>query len=121
MERTTNPEKPPEACPKCGDPHIVRILWHCVHLSGQDQKDIDAGTAILGSCSDLAGPPWVCLRCSPAWSEVHAIAMQDYHLQLAKETAAASMDYETAAKHRDTQLDLRRQCSQIVEELRKNL
>ena len=30
---------PPAACPKCGG-HLVRVLWHCVHLSGQDQKDV---------------------------------------------------------------------------------
>jgi len=121
MEYTTYPDEPPDACPKCRDPHTVRIIWHCVHLSEQDQKDIEAGTLILGSCSDMAGPPWVCLRCSPAWSDVHALAMQDYQLQLAKENAVALEDFETAIKHRDAQFDLKRQCSQIVEELLKNL
>ena len=110
---------PPAACPKCGG-HLVRVLWHCVHLSGQDQKDVGAGKAILGSCSDMAGPPWACLRCSPNWSEVHALAMQDYQLQLAKETAVASQDFDGAVRCRDAQLKLRRQSSQVVEELLKN-
>ncbi len=112
--------RPPAACPKCGEPHIVRVLWKCTYLFQQDQEEVDTGKAILGSCSDLAGPPWVCLRCSPAWSEVHALGMQDYQLQLAKEKAVASTDFETATTCRDAQADLRRQCSQIVEEILKN-
>jgi catechol 2,3-dioxygenase-like lactoylglutathione lyase family enzyme len=112
-------EKPPAACPKCGDPHIVRVLWHFRLLSEQDKKDLDAGKAILGSYFDLNGPLWACLRCSPGWSDVHALAMQDYQWQLAKEKALEIQDFETAAKCRDAQAEPRRQYSKIVEELLK--
>jgi Clp amino terminal domain, pathogenicity island component len=119
-DRPTSVETPPAACPKCGDPNLVRVLWRVVHLSAQDLKDFDAGESILGSCSDVAGPPWICLRCSPAWSEVHALAVQDYKLQLAKEDAVIGQDFDSAVKHRDAQRDLRRQYSKIVEKLLKN-
>ncbi len=120
-ERPKSVETLPAACPKCGDAHLVRVLWHCTsHLFRKDQEDVDAGKAILGSCSDITGPPWVCLRCSPAWSEVHAFATQDHKLQRAKEDAVASKDFETAARCRDAQVDLRRQYYQIVEVLLKS-
>jgi len=130
--RPMSVDKPPEACPtsadtllatcaKCGEPHVVRVLWNRVHFSPADQRDVDTGRAILSYYSKLRKKPaWVCLRCSPKWSEVHALAMQNCLLQLAKENAVASEDYETAIKHRDAQLSLKQQLSQIVEELLKN-
>ncbi len=119
--RPQSVDKPPEACPKCGDPHLVRILWNRVHLSALDQEDVDAGTAILCYYSKLRKKPaWVCLRCLPQWSAVPRLSMQDREWQLAKETAVASQDFESAIKHRDAQASLRQQLSQIVEELLKN-
>ncbi|MGO9113708.1 MAG: UvrB/UvrC motif-containing protein [Thermoguttaceae bacterium] len=41
-------------------------------------------------------------------------------MQLAKENAVASEDYENAIKHRDAQLSSKQQLSQIVEDLLKN-
>jgi hypothetical protein len=112
------PDKPSEACPKCGDPNIARVLWNRVHLSAQDQEDIYFGKAILAYYSKVRKKPaWVCLRCSPEWPEVHRLAMLHREWQLAKETAVASEDFETAIKHRDAQRSLRQQLMNIVEEL----
>ncbi len=58
--RSKTVETPPAACPKCGAPHLVRVLWKRAYLiSQQDQDDINAGKAILGSCTDMAGSHWV--------------------------------------------------------------
>jgi hypothetical protein len=112
---------PPNACPNCGNSEIARVLWNRVHMSAQDQEDVRAGRAILSYHSKLTRrPAWVCLRCSPVWSAVHRMAMQDREWQLAKENAVASEDFETAIKHRDAQSDLRQQLSDIVERLLRN-
>jgi hypothetical protein len=107
----------PKACPKCGNPDILRVLWHRVSVSEQDMTDFKARKAILGSISEMEGPSWVCLRCSPQWSEVHNLAMQDWELQIAKEKSIAEMEFDAAARHRDTQADLRRRLWQLVKEL----
>jgi hypothetical protein len=120
-DRPKSSDKSPEACPKCGDTHIVRILWNRVYLSAEDEVDANAGGAILCYYSRIRKKPmWACLRCSPTWSDVHALAMQVREWQVAKETALASQDFETAIKHRDAQLSLRQRLSQIVEELLKD-
>ena len=119
-ERARKVVEIPTACPKCGDSHIVRMLWHNAFVSKQDLSDFNAGRAILGSISEIEGPSWVCLRCSPRWSEVHQLAMQDYELQAAKQEAVAATDFDTAARHRDTQVDLRRLLWQLVKELLKD-
>ena len=110
----------PATCPKCGGHHIARVLWHRVFVSQQDMEDFKAGRAILGSVSDMQGPPWVCLRCSPRWSEVHELAMQDWQWQLAKEQAVASTNFCTAAQYRDNQQALRQRLRTLVSELGKN-
>jgi hypothetical protein len=110
----------PTACPKCGDPRVVRVLWHSVPLSVQNLEDFQAGKAILGSLAEMQGPPWVCLHCSPRWSEVHQLAMQDYQCQLAKEEAVAATNFEAAARHRDSQDDVRRRLWQLIQELLKD-
>jgi len=46
--------------------------------------------------------------------------MQVREWQVAKETALASQDFETAIKHRDAQLSLRQRLSQIIGELLKD-
>src|SRR5262245_20157041 len=95
-------EEPPNACPRCGGPRTVRVLWNCVSLTGQDARGVAAGSAIVAnpqvarSCASWqslmqsrAGnlPEWVCLTCSPGWTRVHQLAMQDYQWQLEKEHA----------------------------------
>ena len=109
----------PEVCPKCGNTDIIRVLWHRVSISDQDMADFKARKLLLGSVSEMDGPSWVCLQCSPRWSEVHDLAMQDWELQVAKEKAIAAMEFDAAARHRDTQVDLRRRSWQLVQELGK--
>jgi hypothetical protein len=112
----------PAACPKCGNPHIVRVLWHCAFVWQQDIQDLKAGKAILGSIwsySEIQGPSWVCLRCSPRWSEVHELAMQDWEWQVAKQEAVASADFSVAAQYRDDQESLRHRLRTLVSELAK--
>jgi hypothetical protein len=110
----------PAACPKCRVPGVVRVLWRPLGLSDKNLEDIEAGKAILGFYGEMEGPPWVCLHCSPRWSEVHVLAMQDYRLQVAKEEAIAAADFENAARQRDAQVDLRRRLRQLIQELLQN-
>jgi hypothetical protein len=117
--RVETPIRQPDACPKCGNPEIIRVSWHRASISDQDMEDFKARKLLLGSISETDGPSWVCLRCSPRWSEVHDLAMQDWELQVAKETAIAAMKYDAAARHRDAQVDLRRQLRQLVHKLVK--
>jgi hypothetical protein len=109
----------PKACPKCGNPDIIRLLWQSRSVSHQDMKDFEAKKAILGSIAEVDGPLWVCLRCSPGWSEVHSLAIQDWELQVAKEKSIAATEFDAAARHRDAQVDLRRRLRQLVEDLQK--
>ena len=113
----------PATCPKCGDQHVVRVLWHRAFVLQQDIEDFKAGKAILGSVwsqSEIQGPPWVCLRCSPRWSEVHELAMQDWQWQGAKQEAVASADFCRAARYRDDQEVLRQRLRTLVSELSKD-
>jgi ATP-dependent Clp protease ATP-binding subunit ClpC len=120
-DRPHSGDKPPEACPECGDPHLIRILWNRVHLSAVDQDDVDAGRAILCYYSKLRKKPaWVCLFCSPQWIAIPRLSRQVYESQLDKENAVASEDYESAIKHRDALRDLKQHLSQIVEDLLKD-
>jgi hypothetical protein len=109
--------EPPAVCPKCGQPHIVHILWGWVHLSGQDEEDVRSGKAILALRHRNEGPPWVCLHCAPGWSEAHRLAMQEWEWQLAKEAAIEAEEFEKAAWYRDSQDELRRRLSHLVNEL----
>jgi hypothetical protein len=119
-ERTEKVVELPEVCPKCGRAALVRVLWRCVHLSSKDQDDVTAGKAILGSLSDVGGPPWICLHCTPSWSEVLQLAMQDYQWQCAKEKAIAAMHFAAAAKYRDAQVDLRGRMHALINKLVQN-
>jgi hypothetical protein len=110
----------PAACPKCGDQHIARVLWNRLGVLHQDIEDFKAGRSILGSISEMQGPAWVCLRCSPRWSEVHKLAMQDWEWQVAKEKAIESTDFVTAAEYRDDQRNLRQGLWELVLELQKD-
>ena len=112
--------EPPAVCPKCGETQVVRVLWRWVHLFGKNQEDVATGRAILGSQAPVQGPPWVCLRCAPAWREVHRLALQDYEWQMAKEKAITSGDFDAAAKYRDGQTDLRLKRDSLLEELLRN-
>ena len=106
----------PTACPKCGKP-VVRVIWGWVHLFGRNLEDVTAGRAILGSPVDAGGPPWVCLNCSPKWSEVHHLALQEHDLQIVKENAIVKADFEKAAQCRDMQTAVRRQMVILLDEL----
>jgi hypothetical protein len=119
-ERLSPIVEPPAVCPKCGQPQVVRVLWHWGHLCGKNQDDVAAGKAILGLQSYGQGPPWVCLHCQPKWSEVHRLALQDSELQAAKEKAIASQDFDLAAKHRDAQMELRGRMHSLIETLLRN-
>jgi hypothetical protein len=112
--------EPPKACPKCGQARVVRVLWHWVHLSGKNEKEVAAGTAILASRSYGQGPPWVCLQCEPKWSEVHDLALQDHEREVAKMKAVTSQDFDQAAKHRDAQMELLGRLHLLIEELLRN-
>lgn len=48
-------------------------------------------------------PEWDCLTCSPGWSRVHQLAMQDHQWQLEKEYAVAAQRFESALALRDLQ------------------
>ena len=109
-------EKPPPACPKCGGSRVVRILWNRTALSRRHQDDIAAERAILARGSRNA-PSWACLTCEPRWLEVHRLALQDYHWQLAKEEAIASEAFEEAIRLRDSQRELRPRLAALVDEL----
>ena len=110
--------EPPAVCPKCGRSHVVRVLWRWMHLWGQKEEDVRSGKAILGYRYGPKGPPWVCLDCSPGWSEVHRLAMQEWQSQLAKEESLAAKDFEKAAWYRDLQGELGRRLSSVVDELK---
>jgi hypothetical protein len=112
--------EPPTVCPKCGQSRIVRVLWRGRDLSGRKEEDLRSGKAILGCRYGPEGPPWVCLDCAPGWSEVHRLATQEWEWQLAKEEAVASTEFEKAAWSRNTQDELRRRLSAVVEELLKD-
>jgi hypothetical protein len=112
-----NVEEPPAACPQCGGSRVVRILSNCVFLSGEDRKDVAAERAILAGKVTRQVPSWACLDCEPRWSEVHRLAFQDYQWQLAKEEAVANQDWETAARLRDAQYELRPRLAALVEQL----
>ena len=109
----------PNACPKCGHAPVIRVIWGWGHLFGKNLKDITAGTAILGSRLGFeeGGPPWVCMQCAPLWSEVHSLAMQEYKLQVAKEQAIVSGEFDKAAQCRDAQVDVRLRLARVLDEL----
>ena len=97
----------PEACPKCSRP-VVRVIWGWIRLFGKNLEDVTTGRAILGSPVDKGGPPWVCLKCTPKWSEVHRLALREHELQVEKENAIVTSDFEKAARCRDIQTEGRR-------------
>ena len=123
LKRTAKTEATrPSACLTCGNPHLVRIIWNRINMSAEDYADMVAAKAIFCQYSKLCRrPEWVCLQCSPQWVAVHGLSMQVRERQLAKQTAVASEDYETAITHRDALASLQQQLSQIVEELLKKL
>jgi hypothetical protein len=92
-------------------------LWNRVRLSGQDKTDIDAGHAILGGPIQKEAPAWACLDCAPDWLEVHRLGLQDYQWQRAKEAAVCAYEFETAARLRDRQNELRPQLAALVDKL----
>jgi hypothetical protein len=107
----------PKVCPECGSARVIRVFWCWDYLSRENQEDVAAGKALVGSQSLAQGPPWVCLQCEPRWSEVHRLAMQDHEWQAAKENAVSSQDFDLAARYRDLQMELRGRLNSLVEEL----
>jgi hypothetical protein len=110
---------PPTSCPRCGEAQVVRVIYEYSHLSDWQVRDIASGKAILCSISQIAavGPPWVCRRCAPGWSDVQNLSMQDYQLQLTKEKAVHDRDFETAARQRDSQERIRHQITEVLKKL----
>jgi hypothetical protein len=108
--------EPPKACPKCGQ-HLIRVIWRWVHLFGSSLNDVTAGRAIFGSPVDKDGPPWVCLHCAPRWFEVHRLALREHELQVEKENAIVSRNFERAIQCRDEQTVVRRALIVLLDEL----
>ncbi len=107
----------PKACPKCGHAPVLRIIWGAYYLSDKDREEIKSVHALLGSVKgDKKGPPWVCLECTPKWSEVHQLAMQDHELQFVKEKAIELQDFDEAARCLRSQEELRRQLAMLYRE-----
>jgi hypothetical protein len=112
-------EEPPAACPRCRSPRTIRLIWRRDYLrSADDEKDMEAGTAIVVApemarfdepwralmrrrAGDL--PAWACLDCAPGWSEVRQMATRDIRWQAEKEDAVATFQFERAARVRDDQ------------------
>ncbi len=113
--------EPPQACPKCGHSPVVCVIWAGYYLSDKDLKAIQSGQALLGSLTGgEKGLPWVCLQCVPKWSKVHDLAMQDYKLQLEKEKAIESQDFEKAAQCLRSQRGSWSRLSLLYEELSRD-
>ena len=106
----------PAACPKCHQP-VVRVIWGWVRLFGRNLEDVTAGRAILGSPVDKGGPPWVCLQCTPKWSEAHRLALQEHEMQVEKVNAIVAAEFEKAARIRDMQTEGRRRLILLLAEL----
>ena len=106
----------PKACPKCGRP-VVRVIWGWVRLFGTSLEDVTAGRAILASPVDKGRPLWVCLQCSPRWSDVHQLALRKHELQVEKENAIISLDLDKAAKCRNEQTNVRRELIILLDKL----
>jgi hypothetical protein len=113
-------EDSPAACPRCGSSRTVRLIWRCLLLRGKDERDVDAGSAIVVTLTPHIGydyepwqelmrrrggvlPRWACLNCSPGWGEVHQMAMQDYRRQMDKIDALGAAQFERATALRDAQ------------------
>jgi hypothetical protein len=84
---------------------MVHIVWNCSILYPIDieKLEVQSGAIILGSRIDPGRdvPGWVCLTCQPRWSEVHKLAIQDCELQISKENAIDSQDFDRARQMRD--------------------
>src|SRR5262245_47438642 len=92
-------DQPVVICATCGNSQMVRVLWGCVHLCGQDDEDVQAGRAIFGSRHAVeGGPAWVCLTCKPEWGDVHRLALEEYRWQLAKEVAVSEANFDRAGE-----------------------
>jgi hypothetical protein len=111
-------EKPPAVCPRCGSSRTVRVIWRCVHLCGEDEQNVKAGTAIIVDPQVAqsyepwqphmwrhagALPLWGCLYCAPSWSDVHLMAVKDDQRQIDKEDAIAERHFDRAEELRDAQ------------------
>lgn len=111
--QTTEPL--PAQCPKCGADKIVHLIWPRTPYRLK-RDSIKEGKAVFVSIE----PPgveyrsWACLNCSPQWSEVHELSLQDHQLQLAKEEAVSKADFNAAAARRDEQVPVRKQIWAIV-------
>ena len=110
----------PAECPTCSAP-TVRIVWNCVLYSPTDidKPEVQYGQLLIGSQvdRDRTVPDWVCLNCQPRWSEVHALAVRDCQLQIAKENAIEAQDFNKARQMRDLQFDFRPRLNAMVDEL----
>jgi len=112
----------PATCSSCGGSRVVRVLWRCVFLCGQDKEDVDEGRAILGSLGTVEnGPPWVCLTCAPDWEELHRLVLQDYQWQDAKIEAVAAQQFEQALELRRLQDEQRRAVTELRQKLLRSV
>jgi hypothetical protein len=109
----------PALCAKCGQKQVVFILWNCIHIFGIFQEVINEGRAILAKGLRDNGPDSICLQCVPKWTEVHGLSLHDYELQLAKENAVATANFEAAGKIHDEQIKIRKQIGLLLEELQR--
>jgi hypothetical protein len=125
-------ERITEACPRCAERGIVRVLWKGVYLSDRDRSEIRSERAILASPQVAsASPAWlevlgragsrlpeaVCVACTPEWLEVNRLALRDYELQLEKEQAVLAQDFTFAGQLKQQQERLQDQLATLVGKL----
>jgi hypothetical protein len=125
----------PDACPRCGQSHIVKILWGYSTLAEEHSKAIVSGQTILGlnrryfrkddPREVVSGarvhrleksrlPAWGCLVCNPEWKDLHRLAALELEFEEAKWTASQAGDFEKAAGLLHAQMRLELEHSQEI-------
>jgi len=112
----------PLVCPVCGGKRIARVIWGCVYLRSQDEKDANAGVAVLAgdySARRLANRTirWACLDCDSRWIKLHHLTLQCLSWQREKEQAIARGYFEEAKNFLTHQMALRPEIEILVKGL----
>ncbi len=97
----------PSTCPKCNKAEVIRLLLNYdLPLSDKEKKEVEDGRAMFIPSYGPRELTWVCLYCSPEWSEVQKQVADEERMQLAMEKAAALQDSDTVARCWKTKTDL---------------